>query len=324
MTVSRYSRLNRRQFFAAGAAAGLAATQAGAAPAGRPRAAVIGRGPGGQQVAAQLRKPDAPLELVAVAHRSSTRDWTAMLEHPGIDAVVIATPDDLHVSMATAALEAGKHVYLLPPVAPEAAAARGLLAHARRADRVLYTGMGLAEGHRWARARAQLGTGGDPPRWIQAEIAPPPAAAPGHWSRDGGRSTGRVSGALFNVLYPLQHHLALGAPVSLTALGGHFHAGAGEPPDALTVTAHYAPGTTVVLTCAPDRAQGPPAVLRGPWGALELPDLPGADINLDLDVLARAITSGDHTSGSRLYDACTVQAALCDAVEDLARVTGAA
>jgi myo-inositol 2-dehydrogenase/D-chiro-inositol 1-dehydrogenase len=63
-------------------------------------------------------KPDRLDEAATAAatHNSSTyRDYHELLARKDIDAVVIATPCDLHVEMAIAALNAGKHVYCEKP-----------------------------------------------------------------------------------------------------------------------------------------------------------------------------------------------------------------
>lgn len=44
-------------------------------------------------------------------------DWRALLDDTAVDAVVIATPHDLHRDIAVAALDAGKHVLLEKPMA---------------------------------------------------------------------------------------------------------------------------------------------------------------------------------------------------------------
>ena len=44
-------------------------------------------------------------------------DWQDMLTHGGLDAVVIATPDDQHYPMTMAALDAGLHVLCEKPLA---------------------------------------------------------------------------------------------------------------------------------------------------------------------------------------------------------------
>ncbi len=44
-------------------------------------------------------------------------DYRELLEHPGLDAVVIATPDHQHCGQTIDAVEAGKHVYVEKPLA---------------------------------------------------------------------------------------------------------------------------------------------------------------------------------------------------------------
>jgi predicted dehydrogenase len=47
----------------------------------------------------------------------ATDDWRALVTHDAVDLVVVATPPDLHVEIAIAALEAGKHVLCEKPMA---------------------------------------------------------------------------------------------------------------------------------------------------------------------------------------------------------------
>jgi predicted dehydrogenase len=48
--------------------------------------------------------------------RRSTGDWLALVNDPGIDAVVIATPPRTHLPMALAAIAQGKHVFCEKPL----------------------------------------------------------------------------------------------------------------------------------------------------------------------------------------------------------------
>ena len=48
---------------------------------------------------------------------ATTRDFTQVLQDPGIDAVVLASPATMHFAMSKAALEAGKHVFVEKPLA---------------------------------------------------------------------------------------------------------------------------------------------------------------------------------------------------------------
>ena len=113
------------------------------------RAAVIGTGfvgphhvdairRGGYGEVVALGGADGP-QLDAVAHRlgiaRATLDIDSLLSDPGIDVVHICTPNVTHVALATAALEAGKHVVVEKPLALDAASARGLVDLAARVER---------------------------------------------------------------------------------------------------------------------------------------------------------------------------------------------
>ena len=62
-----------------------------------------------------------------------THDWHDALARADVDAVVIATPDDTHETIAVAAAEAGKAVLLQKPMAASSASARRIIAAAERA-----------------------------------------------------------------------------------------------------------------------------------------------------------------------------------------------
>ena len=64
--------------------------------------------------------------------------YEALLRAPGVDAVVICTPNALHVPQAWAALEAGKHVLVQKPLALSAGDARATLEDAARIGRLLF------------------------------------------------------------------------------------------------------------------------------------------------------------------------------------------
>ena len=66
-----------------------------------------------------------------------TTDAKEVLEHPGIDAVVVATPVSTHYDLALRALMAGKHVLVEKPLAATAEQARHLVEEAARRGRVL-------------------------------------------------------------------------------------------------------------------------------------------------------------------------------------------
>ena len=69
-----------------------------------------------------------------------TRDLAEVLEDPATDAVAIATPVSTHHELATAALEAGKHVFVEKPLATSSDEALNLVEHARARDLTLMPG----------------------------------------------------------------------------------------------------------------------------------------------------------------------------------------
>jgi len=99
--------------------------------------------PGAKVVALCDIKPDRldKAATAAAAHKPSTyRDYHELLARKEIDAVVIATPCDLHVEMAMAALKAGKHVYCEKPAGIDPASIQRLVDVARSSDRVFQIG----------------------------------------------------------------------------------------------------------------------------------------------------------------------------------------
>jgi len=113
------------------------------------RVVLIGYGYAGRTFHAPLIRATSGLELVAIHSSNPERVHTDL---PGIvvmssveeacatrsaDVVVVATPNDTHVPIATAALHAGKHVVVEKPLAPTLAEARDLVSLAQRNERVL-------------------------------------------------------------------------------------------------------------------------------------------------------------------------------------------
>jgi predicted dehydrogenase len=89
-------------------------------------------------VAVYDQVPDkAAKALVNYPQVEAGSDFKLLLERDDIDAVAIATPVDTHAPLATAALEAGKHVLLEKPMTSTVADAQALIALAKKQDRVL-------------------------------------------------------------------------------------------------------------------------------------------------------------------------------------------
>jgi predicted dehydrogenase/NADPH:quinone reductase-like Zn-dependent oxidoreductase len=122
---------------------------------GTVRLGVIGAGNFAKSVLLPALKKIEHLELRGVAtasapsaHQTAMRfgfaytasDWRHVVEDPDTDAVLIATRHDLHASLATAALEAGKSVFLEKPMALSEEELEDLLAAWRASERVLQVG----------------------------------------------------------------------------------------------------------------------------------------------------------------------------------------
>lgn len=113
------------------------------------RVALIGYGYAGRTFHSPLIRGTPGLELAVICSSRAERVHTDLPDirvvgspaeacaFPPIDLVVIATPHDSHVSIATMALRAGKHVVIEKPVATTLDEARQLASVATNTDRVL-------------------------------------------------------------------------------------------------------------------------------------------------------------------------------------------
>ncbi len=126
----------KRRYFLFGAASSLA----GQSPNDAIQVGMIGVGnrggyvmksvmaqPGGKVVALCDIKPDRLDKAATAAARDNPatyKDWRKLIDDKNVQVVHISTPCDLHVEMAIAALQAGKHVYCEKPagVTPESIA----------------------------------------------------------------------------------------------------------------------------------------------------------------------------------------------------------
>lgn len=86
-------------------------------------------------VAVCSRRPEHA-HLVAAQHLVPhvTIDYRNLINHPDVDAVIVATPPNLHHQIAIACIEAGKPILLESPMARSHAEARDLVRMAERAE----------------------------------------------------------------------------------------------------------------------------------------------------------------------------------------------
>jgi predicted dehydrogenase len=118
------------------------------------RIAVVGYGYWGPNLVRNvIERPE--LELATLCERDDKRaaaflqrvpdvpvcgDFGTVLDDPSIDAVLVATPPRTHHALASAALDAGKHVLVEKPLARTVAEAEDLIELADANDRVLMPG----------------------------------------------------------------------------------------------------------------------------------------------------------------------------------------
>lgn len=91
------------------------------------RIGIIGRGWGERVQAPSFR--EAGLDVVAIAGR---KEWPSVVASHDIDIVTVVMPPPTHLEIATAALEAGKHVVSEKPTAMNANEAEQMVAVAKR------------------------------------------------------------------------------------------------------------------------------------------------------------------------------------------------
>ena len=71
----------------------------------------------------------------------TTKDYRALLDRKDIDAVLIATPDHLHVPLTVAACDAGKDVYVEKPLTHDLSEGAGVIDAQNRNRRIVQVGM---------------------------------------------------------------------------------------------------------------------------------------------------------------------------------------
>lgn len=148
---------NRRNFLIAGGLTALASTKAFAAN-DRLRIGVIGAGGRMRDLLNAAENTGVSFEIVSVSDVYTPRrdevktrpsattartymDYRMVLDDKSVDAVLIATPDHWHVRIATAALAAGKDVYLEKPVTHTLEEGEALQKSVRSNRQILQCGM---------------------------------------------------------------------------------------------------------------------------------------------------------------------------------------
>lgn len=107
-------------------------------------------------------KPDRLDRAASIASRDNPKtysDYRKLLEQKDIDAVFIASPCDLHVEMATAALKAGKHVYCEKPAGINAESIKELIRVVKSSKTVFQIGQQMRSQTRLAKTIEKVHNG---------------------------------------------------------------------------------------------------------------------------------------------------------------------
>ena len=110
------------------------------------------------------------------------KDWREFLAHPGLEAVVVATPPHWHALPFIAAMERGLDVYLEKPVAYDVREGQAMVAAATRAGRIVQVGFQRRQSQAFKDAAAYI-RGGAAGRIVQVDArihytAKPPDPTP--------------------------------------------------------------------------------------------------------------------------------------------------
>jgi predicted dehydrogenase len=166
-------RLSRRRFLGHAAGLSAAAALAGRVPAAhrsppgeRVNVAVVGVGDQGTYNLIEVHRAGANIvalcdvaaeraEVVAArkVHPQAKffQDFRGVLDLPGVDAVLVATPDHMHAIPAVAAMRAGKHVYCEKPLAHSVHEVRVMRAAAAKGRLVTQMGTQIHAGDNYRR-----------------------------------------------------------------------------------------------------------------------------------------------------------------------------
>jgi len=187
--MSNENSVNRRDFLRTASVAGSLTGLAGSAFAARPaktgrvigandkiNVGVIGCGGRGTGVATifdRVGQKDGSCRIAAVCDVYEKRkkmnadkygvkgylDYRELLDKEDVDAVLIATPDHWHATIALAAMDAGKDVYLEKPMCHTVDEARRLVDTVKETKRVLQVGSQTTSGDQWHKAKKAIADG---------------------------------------------------------------------------------------------------------------------------------------------------------------------
>jgi predicted dehydrogenase len=115
----------------------------------------------GVEIAATADIYDSRLEKMKETYPgiATTRDYREILARPDIDAVIIATPDHWHATIAIDALAAGKDVYCEKPMVQKIEDGKRVIAAAKKSGKIFQMGSQYASAHAFQKIRKLLASG---------------------------------------------------------------------------------------------------------------------------------------------------------------------
>jgi len=316
---------SRRDFLRASAALSTAASTGRVLGANdRIRIAVIGTGGRGQWLMKALKKlAPGDMQFVAVCDVYDVRraeavkiageaaeqyaDYKQVLTRKDVDAVIVATPDHWHATVAVDALNAGKDVYVEKPMVHYPKDGQAIVKAARANKRIVQVGMqGRGMPHFVQAKQKYIDTGiigkvGFARTWYTSNTGYVKTAPPGFekkpegldWERWLGPGPkvpwnpeiyfspykwlhydgGMIMGIAVHVLDSAHHWLSLRKPLSAVAGGGtYFYKDGRDTPDVVTFILDYPQEVTVTFTAecltAPGVKTSAGVELRGTGGTL--------------------------------------------------------
>lgn len=145
-------------------------------------AAAVGRVPGLRLAACYSRNPQSTQAAAAQLGCQAAPSFEAALEAPGVEAVLLVTPNHVHAEQALAAAQAGKHVFVEKPIAATLAEGQAMDAACRAAGVCLLVGHGFRRLGAARRVKELIGAGTlGQPVLAEANFSLPGSLTPDRW-----------------------------------------------------------------------------------------------------------------------------------------------
>ncbi len=166
-------------------------------------------------------------------------DYRELLDRKDVDAVIIATPVDLHKEMAVAALEAGKHIYLEKPLGINPQEVKEVMDAVRKSKALLQTGFQLRYDPPRRAAIEHIHAGGiGPVAYMQGNRHTGDLPPEKPWLFDASRSGQIIVEQAVHIL-DLMNWAMKGHPIKAMGLGG-INVYQGKPFPTRSIWDHYA------------------------------------------------------------------------------------